>query len=167
MAGGVPAWAQTGTKGSGETVAVHSRPKKAPIDQDTSGTSVAGSGGSETVEVYAPAGSIYRLKALRLRAASIGAATTGTHLFKVIMSNPSVDLIRGESNYNSRVQHNFGHWFEADVGTEPGTDEAVVSILREQVITENDPLRMFYLNQTDAAQGSDRYYRLHCEEVSY
>lgn len=160
---GRPQFAQAGTAGGGQTVAVTERPEISVIDIGST-TDIA-SGGGETIRVYAPTGSVYRAIALRRAMPSNGAATSGTHQFQMFYENPngtSPDLLFGESTYNTNLVFDGSAWRTADSRQEG--DQRSVRALRA---TENEGMSFYYGNDTDATQTSDVNGAIVVEEVNY
>lgn len=160
---GVPQWAQSGTQGSGETVAVSNRPEINLI-QNSSSTTVAASGGAETIEVYAPTGSVYQAFGMHLEVGSTGGSTGADHLFDV--TTQSKGGTQGRSDAQNAIKWNHGEWQTADTPI-PSDPTAAYQAMDNLRATENGPIRILYKNLTDASQTKTRTMDLLFEEVSY
>ncbi len=160
---GRPDFTTPGTQGSGQTVAVQNRPEIATVDLTDDSTATPG----EYVksEVYAPTGSIYRLRGMYLRAEPIGSGSTGTHRFYLTNTNGTRTL-EGKSQYNSRIIFQYYNWKIVDT-QQPDTDAALVGALKSMTATENSPITVVYNNDSDADQVDARDIKLLFEEESY
>lgn len=147
---------------SGGTVAVQERPEVKEVNGDQTANLAAGS--TQTTEVYAPAGGIYRVKGLNLRADGPG-GTTGTHQFRI--EQESVKHLTGSSLYSSLLQFQRSYFRAADNNVDPPTDRHVYDALTSATATENKPVRIPYYNNSDATQTATRTIRLIVEEVGY
>jgi hypothetical protein len=164
MPGGGPPWSQRGTKGGGQTIAVNNRPKI--VRKDLTQTTTLASGASETVELYAPSGSVYKIRALAITCDVPGTATDGTHYFQ-IRSLGNVAVLLGRSDYTSHLMWNNGHWFTANVRQEPNTEAAAIESIHGTMATADNPIRIEYWNNLDVDQTNERSIEFLIEEVSY
>lgn len=162
---GRPQFAQPGTSGGGQTVAVTDRPELDTLNVDQSGS--LASGATETVDVFAPTGSVYELQAAQMKVNPDGTATSGTHQLQVRPMGASIPLIYGKSGYTTAVSWWRGYWESAGQTAAPPDDAAAVMNLQQAKATENAPFQLSYTNNTDAAQDNDRIYRLFVREDSY
>lgn len=161
---GRPQFSQSGTDGGGQTVAVTNRPEVKHIKVDGSG-SVA-SGGMESLEIYAPSGSIYKIKSLSLYARNDADATTGDHEFKVRPLD-QVDTITGKSNYNTYLTFQRGAWKTADLEQFPSNEAAQQSCVNSLRATENSALTVRYYNNTDVTYDRIENAQVVVEEDQY
>ncbi|POG56682.1 hypothetical protein [Haloferax marisrubri] len=163
MPGRAP-WGQAGTKESGETLAVNNRPKV--LRKDLTQTSTLTAGESETVELYAPSGSVYTVKGAALIAKPPSGATGGTHFFQV-ESLGKVAVLLGRSDYTAQVKWNNGHFFTANQTMEPAEESAAIQSFYGSMATADEPVRVEYYNNLDVDQTNERTIEFLIEEVSY
>lgn len=161
---GRPDFSQSGSAGSGQTVAVNHRPTRTVVNQDNT-TSLA-AGGKEQTEIYAAAGTVWQCMALRLVVSPDSTATSGTHHFRVKIP-PKVGILYGEANYNSDLVYHYQEWQKADVLTVPSNGAGQAMGPERMLATETDPITVVYENQTDAAQDNTREIRMAFKEESY
>lgn len=162
MPGGKP-WHQRGTGGSGETVAVTERPEIATIDATQTGSVTAGT--TETVEIYAPTGAVYRPVALNINIVADATWTTGDH-YVIVRTAGDLNAMLGKSTYAADVRFQYGEW-ETDDSGQPATSAGQQAVLSNLKATEKSPIKLRYKNNGDAAQDNDRKYSFSFEEVSY
>lgn len=160
---GRPDFSQPGSSGSGQTVAVNARPELVHIDLTQTG-SVA-SGGSESVDVFAPSGSMYTLDHMRVLVRADATATTGSHDVSVTPLN-KLRALYGASTYNVDLAFGEGNWNSADSGQRPSGAEAQQRQMHHISGDENNPIRFVYDNESDAAQDNDREYEILAREDS-
>jgi hypothetical protein len=147
----------------GATLAVQNRPE---IEQSiTTNTSSLASGNSETVEIYAPAGSVYRVIGMLLNAEKDADAAGGAHRF-VVETAGQVRMLRGESAHTEAVRFDNGTWDIANNDQSPA-DGDVQTALQALTATENEPISIKYINDLDVPQEESRTYRFAFEEVGY
>lgn len=161
---GRPDFSQAGTAGGGQTVAVTNRPEVEKLSASNTGSLAAGT--KETVEFYAPTGSLYRVKNVDILAIAYANATSGTHRF-TINTVGTMTATYGESTYSNPVRAATGIWREANNDQAPTTESAVQGSLGSLVGTENVPIKVIYQNDTDAARDRERRYDLIVLEESY
>lgn len=124
------------------------------------------SGGLDTVEIFAPEGSVYTIVAMRLSVPSIDSATSGDHR---IFVRP-VDHVRayeGKASFDGGIFFTDNHWKYAGLEMSPSNDAAAVANIRSLKATENSPLVIKYQNNTDTAHSQEREIRFVVEEESY
>lgn len=166
---GRPDFSTPGTRGSGDTVAVSERPE---IDQlDLTQTTTVNAGATETIELYAPTGSIYEPIDLRIMVPPVedsdgNTATGGGHIMRV-RANPDFSSLYGRSSYDTALRFQYGSWFTADQSKYPASDAIAREQMNAQIATENSPLRFEYFNDSDAAQAQNRAILLTVKEMSY
>lgn len=160
---GRPDFSQPGTVGSGQTVAVTERPEIVTVDASQTGSVSAGV--TETTEVYAPIGAVYRVVGAKMRVPSDATATTGDH--RIFLASGGVESVEGVSAYSSEVFWNHYEWQTADIRARPSNETSKLTALQSLKATENTPMKVKYHNNTDAAQDNDRSYTFVVEEVSY
>lgn len=160
---GRPDFSTAGSAGSGQTVAVNTRPEISDINEDQT-TSVA-SGSSETVAVYSPVGSVYNTLSMTLQNTDTS-GTSGSHSFDV-RTVGRVLVAKGVSTYNTSIKWQYGHWSSADSTAQP-SDVAAAKRTEESLrATENSPIEFTYNNNKDVSVSTNRVIRLTVEEVSY
>lgn len=161
---GRPDFTTPGSGGSGQTVATTSRPEVTHISQSNTASVAAGT--SETVEIYAPVGSIYRVLSMDLSVAADATATTGDHQFKVQDSHP-ISVLLGRSSGTTALIWRYGTWRSADLDKRPTDAVVALEQLFRMTATENAPIRVQYTNNTDAAQDNTRRTKMTMQEDSY
>lgn len=161
---GRPPWSQPGTEGGGQTVATQERPEVSSVIESSS-TQLA-SGDRENFNFYAPAGSIYRVKAMKLDCAVPSGAANGSHRFTVRPLGQMISLW-GESDYTERVQWEYSHWYYANYKKLPPDGSAAIEQLNQLVATENSPIEVEYVNNLDVATSQNRRIQFVFEEMSY
>ena len=161
---GRPDFSQAGTQGGGQTVAITERPEIQILDLDQTGD--VSSGQLETIEVFAPTGSVYTVQQMFLKAPAISGATGTAHIM-YIGNTPKLNATRGDANPTSELMFRNGHWDKADVDKQPPDPAAVTLSLQTVTATENRPLKITYYNLTDNTQTSKRTIRLTVKEASY
>lgn len=160
---GRPQFAQSGTQGSGQTVAVNNRPEIESITQNQSGDLAAG--GGEITEIYAPTGAVYQVTNAFLRGKAIGSATSGRH--EIIVKSAGSNVMVGGSVYNSVVEWDQGYWSTADERQYPPNEVVALQLMHNLRATENRPLGIVYKNNTDATQTQERSVSFDVIEESY
>jgi len=162
---GRPQFANPGSKGAlDEKVRVANRPEVSNITVEN--TDSVASGGTETIEFFAPSGSIYRVRALKMDVPSVGSATTGTQRFALFPMGAWA-VMWGEGTYNNRTSFDRGYWWNADSISDPPTAAAQQAVVESALASENSPLEVKYKNDTDASQSGRRSVQLVVEEESY
>jgi len=166
MPGRAP-WGASGTKGSGETIAVNNRPGVEIIDLSQTETVDAGSG--QISELYAPEGSIYQVLSFRATAPNPTGSSDGQHRFSIYFDTGfglKNDLTEGVSYAGTNVKWNFSGWTEFDEAN-PSNQAAQAALTSKMKATDSEPLVFFYDNQTDVQQTEKRTLYVAVEEVSY
>jgi len=161
---GRPEFSQPGTQGGGQTVAVNNRPNI--VKKSLTQTDTVAAGGSELVEVYAPAGSVYTLKQIQLDVAGIGSATQSDHRF-LLESAGHVYAVEASSSYADKLTVWKGSYQNATNLKRPDSDAALVQQIQSMQATENQPIRVNYLNRTDADQTDQRDINMVLEKSEY
>lgn len=160
---GRPDFSTPGTGGSGQTVAVSNRPEiqKVTIEK----TETLPSETLETVNFYAPSGSIYRLLAMELICDGIG-GSTGFHEFKLRPQN--LTLMKGKGDSTNRLAWQFNEWTGTSANDErPASTDAQVAAVNNAKGTETVPISFQYYNGADIDQTASRNYRILVAEESY
>ena len=163
---GRPQFAQAGTRGNNEAVAVSNRPELEVIETIQS-TSIA-SGSGEITDVYAPSGSVYQLNALNIHIDADPDWASGSHIVSLrgaAMKNGQA--IQGKSDYTTRLRWQFSEWRNANQTQIPSDTMASLYAMKDIRADENQPMKFKYTNNADAAQDQDREYRLTVLEESY
>jgi hypothetical protein len=161
---GRPDFSTAGSQGSGQTMAITQRPELSFIETINNDTISAG--GSETVEVYAPVGSIYNVKLARVYCIA-PSGTSGNHSFKIQSVGNSMTAIYGESTSGSELNFNYSQWVAADSTQQPSDSAAQALQEKKLMATENNPITTTYNNDSDGEQTNNRVYRFVVEEASY
>lgn len=150
--------------GGTQRVVTVDRPELKQVQNDQI-TNVA-AGGSEKTQIYAPVGAIYEVASMHLQASSIGTATSGSHSMGVRPMDVMGTMF-GKSPYNTNVIFNNSHWQSATSTDMPPTAAAAYEAMRGLSATENAPVVVTYLNNTDASQTSNRTVNFIMRERSY
>lgn len=159
-----PEFSQPGTKGGGDTVAVNNRPEI--VFEDLTQTSSLASGASETIQLFAPTGSVYTINQMRIHVDADADWTTGSHKY-VLDSAGEVFTALGESTYTNTLRFERGWWQNADKTIQPNDRSAMVQQMQSLKATENAPIQFRYHNDADAAQDNQRLIEVSVLEESY
>lgn len=161
---GRPQFAQSGTRGAHESIAVNNRPQleRFIVTHDTT----LPSGDTETVEVYAPSGSNYELVMLDLYVNAVTNASSGSHAMEFGYGGNAL-ASRGASNYNKSVNWKYSGWQTADMLQDPSDEGAQALAVQQMRASESVGMQFTYENNADTAQENTRFYIGHLEEVSY
>lgn len=147
---------------SGGTVAVSNRPEVRNVTRRQTNTVPAGS--VEAIQIFAPIGSNYNLRAVFVLARATGGS--GTHGW-IIENAGQVRFLNVKSSASDNARFDNGHAATATDTEQPPSPAAQQIAIQNARATENKPLTIKYLNDTDADQTQDRKIRLMFEEVSY
>lgn len=158
---GRPQFSIQRSRGDPKPVAVSKRTPPKPADHTQSDSVAAGN--TETVEIYAPSGSIYEVNNLKTQAPAPGSATTGDH--QISMKSQGVPRLFGKANYNSALKFEYYQWELADQRGEPPSGTPSVTAVTDAWADENNPITFIYQNNTDASNSNDRMYALAIKEV--
>lgn len=161
---GRPDFTTPGSGGSGQTIATMNRPEL-QFEETIVSTSLL-AGNSETIEVYAPTGSTYDVVNADLLARAPASATTGTHTMRPQTIGGSI-VTEGQSDYTQDVRFSRAFWERANGFAKPASEAAQGAAVRSMRATENQPLSVFYANNTDDSNDQDRKYRFTVSEASY
>jgi hypothetical protein len=124
----------------------------------STGTVPAGS--NESVDMYAPDGTIANVLAMYLNANPPAGATTGTHSFDVLAGTAQViNYMSGTSVFSSKVEYKYNEFSTADSQKLPVSNEPL-SVLRNIYFDSRLGLRFVYTNQTNAIQSGQRKYQI-------
>lgn len=160
---GRPDFSSPGTGGGGQTIAVNQRPDI--VDVEIERTDTLDPDESETVEIYAPEGSVYNVLGLFLEAPSVS-GSDGTHQI-VVNSITGRDMLQGESSSGYAVRWKAGHWHTATEDKQPPDGSSQTQVVGRLRATHKTPVEVQYVNNHDDPQTSPRSYELSVEEVSY
>lgn len=157
---GRPDFSTPGTNGSEQTVATTNRPEVESTDVTRRKT--LSPGDEEQIEIFAPEGSIYRVKALFFR--TPGPGGNGSHKL-VVKSQGEVTALKAFSSAGDRLRHSGSTWEDATIKARPpGSTAQAIANLRA---TADAPISLAYTNESDTDQTGTRSYLLTFEEVSY
>jgi len=162
---GRPQFSTEGTLGGGQHLATHNRPELETVTREITST-VPASGGTATVEIFAPTGSNYNVQDLEIQATAPAGAGSGVHDVRVDPVNHVFSLY-GEANFGTNLVFTGGHWFSADSAVQPTNEAAQAIQVKGLRATDSAPLSFVYENTTDADQNNTITFRLVVEEVSY
>lgn len=122
-------------------------------------------GNTETTDVYAPTGSVYTVLNTKLTVANPG-GTTGNHRLQILTAQ-AIGTLYGKSAYSASLTFQYGSWQTASLDKQPSDPVVARDIERTLKATENEPLRITYVNDSDTTQTNSRDYEFVFEEVSY
>lgn len=161
---GRPQFAQQGTRGSGDTVAVSDRPEVSKVN--ATNTSSLASGSNEQTEIYAPSGSVYFPLAIWIRCNADADATSGDHFF-IFRTLGNVKVGKGRADYTGDLNYQHQEWLQANQNQLPTNGPAQSNIPDRMAATENSPMTIGYYNRLDVAQENKRSRELTVKEVMY
>lgn len=124
------------------------------------------SGDMETVVFTSPSGTYSRVIAMNLGVKAPVNATSGSHQFNVVSEKNRIDMMIGESNYNTKLQYAFQTWNSADVRQRPSTEDAQVKAARGVTYDSTNGLQFEYRNNTNTGTARKRNYKLWIERVA-
>lgn len=160
---GGPPWSQRGTKNGGQTVAVNNRPEI--VYKELTQTDPVPAGSTESVELYAPPGSVYEVLQMRIHVNSDADATTGSHKY-VLDSAGEIFTILGSNNHDGELRFERG-WWRSGGTNQPDDRAAMQQAMQSLRADENQPIKFRYQNETDAAMENDRQIQVVVLEESY
>jgi len=161
---GRPEFSQPGTQGGGQTVATQNRPNIITLDETQ--TDTVSVGGSEVVEVYAPTGSVYNVKAIAMRCQPPDGAADGDHRMYISTSGGQ-RVLWGNSKFDNQIRYQYSVWLDANKSQYPNTEAAQALAEKGLKATEIKPIQFNYSNNTDVDQTNERVYNLLIEQVTY
>lgn len=130
---------------------------------DVSRSQALAVGVTEEVALYAPAGYVGELKALKFAVEAPTGATAGNHSMSVLqyIAGLANGYAYGQSPFGSRINFDYGAFVATTVSTmyPPSASDLawnIRSIMFDSVI----PLRVQYFNNTDVSQSGERAYRM-------
>lgn len=125
--------------------------------------------GATTVTVTPPVGELWRIRGLYLNIPAPSGATTGYH-YLVGMSFGTDPLqnskFRLQSSYNKDMQVRYNTFALADLQQIPSSEQGQIDLINSLVITNANPLSLFYQNLTDVLQNGTFTIRVD-REVEY
>jgi len=125
------------------------------------------SGAWETFEPTAPNGKIWFLKNLRMEIPADGDATSGSHRVYLISLPNKIELLGGESTYDTDLVFKYGYWNSANSFAYPPDSATPQKVVTSVLIDDENGIRISYNNETDVAQENDRIYYLDVLEVKH
>lgn len=156
MAG--PPWAQRGTRGSGESIAVQNRPEIDIVDK-TRSTEIGAGGGTETVSVYAPEGAIYSPIQVFAYIPADPDATGGADNQLKYRYGLSNSLLVATSNPTSDLLIGYGKVEKADSSQTPPEPELQNRVLMNARATPEEPINFSFINGANAPHNEERQYK--------
>lgn len=159
---GRPQFAASGTKAGGDRVAGTDRPDVK--EHGVTNTSNLAAGVSESVDIYSPQDTIWRVRGAKLNVNNDADATTGSHQITVLSFG--VAMLQGRSNYTNRVTLNKMEWESASQSSRPNSAAAVGQSIRSLRCDFDSALSIRYTNDMDVAQENSRDYNIVIEEAS-
>jgi hypothetical protein len=147
--------------------AVESRREESILFQTVqTSTTVPANGGTDSITIRAPAGTILEVIALELRVSPPAGATTGTHFITVRSEQEFVDLLSGEADNVTTLAYDSNVFGSANVSQSPSSDAGQVQAVQGARIDENNGLEVAYTNNTGTASNRTRTVRLWAREVA-
>jgi len=161
---GRPEFSQPGTRKSGETVAVNSRPDVKLVDETQNLTIPVD--GNAAVEVYAPTDSVYNVRGMVIRTPdpSEDGATTGT-LTAQVKTTGSLSMLKAKEGPEGGPVWANGVWKASS--QEPANEAAQVASLQAMKATDDSSFRWEMFNNTDVEVSGEFELIVVVEEVSY
>lgn len=160
---GRPQFSQAGTAGGGQHIAVNNRPEMVAITSENTASIAAGT--NESVEIYAPTGSVYRAQAMQITVPSPG-GSSGSHS-AIVYPMGHINVTAGGSGPASDLKFANMEWAIANDRQDPSDGASQSMIAQNLTATENAPLEILYKNNTDVSQDNSRDYYFVMEEQSY
>ncbi|ADE02824.1 hypothetical protein [Haloferax volcanii] len=162
MPGRAP-WGQSGTKGSGETLAVNNRPTI--VTKSFGQTATVAAGSKQTTNIYAPEGKVWKVIGMELEAPNPGGDGSGDHFFYV-WSAGHVRMMNGGGPDDDAVYWRNSTWSVNSAA--PQDTAASLNALTNLKATESKSIRITYNgNNLTADQTGHREIKFVFEEVSY
>lgn len=137
---------------------VASAARDSKVYSNLSSSTTIAAGGSETIDIFAPSGTICQLDMLVFLAYPPTGSTTGTHQALLYSTNSAGSYLRGISVFGSNVNWDLQDWLTADSSKNPASNGAAYmqNIKFDSVVG----LRMTYTNNTNVAQTIARTYAI-------
>jgi len=128
--------------------------------QTTTQTGSVNAGAYEVITFSPPPCKLWRFICLYLYAPGVSGATSGTHEFLLYNPRGTREAMLGRSSYVGPLSFKYSHWWEASALVYP-PDEANLGIALSRLIYTNPrPMRLQYINNSNATQTGTRYYEL-------
>lgn len=128
---------------------------------NASSSAVVEAGKTENINITPTAGHIGRLRGLTISQAAPTSATKNTHYCNILVGSVSLGQI--SAGYDKRLAFSYSEP-ETGVNTRPTDTLAFTIMLYNIVFSTANPLRLRYVNNTDADQTTTRYIYALIEE---
>lgn len=161
---GRPPWSQPGTQGGGQTVAVNNRPEIIGKHYEQSANLAPGA--AEETAIFAPSNSVWKFRSAYIFVPAPESATTGSHQYEV-RTTQGIMPLKGTSTYDTACVFHGLTWTAANSSKKPTTESAQEGAVRSLMATENQPVKVKYVNETDVTQSKKRKQNIAVEEVTY
>jgi len=132
---------------------------------DATQTGTVSSGGSESVVVTAPPGTVLELLGLTVVVQLPSSATAGDHTVDILSDTKQIVVLLMRSDSTARIFYGTGFIQEANLISDPPTVRAQQEAIRGYRVDDTNGLEIVYSNQLDAAQSDDRQYKLWAREI--
>jgi hypothetical protein len=127
--------------------------------------SVSGSGGSETVTLQPPPGTIQQVASVNFFTLPVTGASGSTHQLQVTVTPADASVLRYTSNDTDILSVSHNLVATATQGSTPSgarTKQEAVKLLQA---TNADPVEFTYINRAAGSQDNDREYTILLREV--
>ena len=128
---------------------------------NASSSAVVEAGKTENIDITPTAGHIGRLRGLTISQAAPTSATKNTHYCNILVGSVSLGQI--SAGYDKKLAFSYSAP-ETGVNTRPTDSLAFTIMLYNIVFSTANPLRLSYVNNTDADQTTTRYIYALIEE---
>lgn len=132
------------------------------VDADSDTTVKVGA--SETVNIVAPAGYLYRILTMMLSCASPGGTSSGNHSFTVESEVEDIELMYINGAHNTTISYTRQRMV-GSIDEHPYGDDAQVKAPRGFLIDSSNGLDVIYYNNTDVNQANTRTIKLWVEKI--
>lgn len=137
------------------------------INADSTGTIAGGIGLSEIVTITPTVGYMAKIVSLYFLASAPTGGSTGTHQVELYFgSSRNQKIFRARSVFGSSVLISSNTFITADSYKEPSADAELNNNLINTYFDNENPLKLYYQNQTDVDQTADRVIRIVVKEVA-
>jgi len=146
-----------------ETVAVPS--ESIAFVELIDGSTVSANGGFKDIFIRPPEGQIWEVVTPELFVQPPADATSGTHQFIVRSETEAIDVLEGESTFDTEVNYRNGYWQSANDTAAPPDTAAQSFMPRGLRIDSENGLQIEYDNLSDADTNRNREIRLWLRQI--
>jgi hypothetical protein len=138
-------------------VIVASAPRERVVYSNLSQYSDLAIGATQTIDIFAPNGTICELRMFHCNTQMAPGATLGDHYVFLTTNQAFGQFLYGLSNYNVNIVFQTSEWLTANTARPAaGRVESVRSLVFDSTVA----LRILYKNNTDAIHTNDRYFAI-------